>query len=143
MKVLRLIPGLLDALPGQRITHSALFSTVTNRTLVFHDAYSHVGVRYNSDPKLGVRGVEREQLQRALVEQAEARGIPIHWGFHLQSLTEISDNCVELHFANGEARQASFVVGCDGLHSNTRTTLFGEMKPEYTGLVQAKKIPCY
>ena len=45
MKVLRLIPGLLDALPGQRITHTAVFSTVTNRTLVLHDAPSQAGVR--------------------------------------------------------------------------------------------------
>ena len=136
LKVLSLIPGLLDVLPGRIITQMAVFSAVTNRTLVLHDAPSRAKERYNSTPQLGMRGVQREQFHRALVEQAELRGIPINWGHHLQSLEELTNDCVELSFANGRIARASFVVGCDGLHSNTRSALFGDMLPDYTGLVQ-------
>ncbi|EJD02743.1 FAD/NAD-binding domain-containing protein [Fomitiporia mediterranea MF3/22] len=137
LKVLRLIPGLIDILPGQRITHSAVLSTVSNRTIVLNDFPSRAPAHFG----LGMRGVQREEFHRTLVEQAVTRGIPIHWGYQLESLKELSgegesDANVELHFANGETAQASFVVGCDGLHSNTRSALFGEMKPDYTGNVQ-------
>ncbi|KAL5523567.1 hypothetical protein ACEPAG_7740 [Sanghuangporus baumii] len=135
-KVLSLIPGLLEGLPGRRITHTAVFSTITNRTLVFHDAPSRAGERYNSSPELGIRGVQRERFHRYLVEQSESRDIIIHWSHQLQNLEEVDEDCVELHFANGKTARASFVIGCDGLHSNARSALFGDMKPDYTGLVQ-------
>lgn len=136
--MLNLIPGLLDVLPGARVTHTAIFSTVTDRTLVLHDAPSRLGEHYGIGPEFGMQGVQREQFHRILVEQAAARGIPIHWGYHLEGLTELEHEIVELRFANGETAQASFVVGCDGLHSNTRSALFGEIQPDYTGMVQVK-----
>ncbi|KAL5485407.1 hypothetical protein ACEPAI_8049 [Sanghuangporus weigelae] len=135
-KVLSLIPGLLEGLPGRKITHTAVFSTVTNRTLVLHDAPSRAGERYDTSPELGIRGVQRERFHRYLVEQAESRGVTIHWSYQLQNLEEVAEDCVELHFANGKTARASFVIGCDGLHSNTCSALFGDMKPDYTGLVQ-------
>ncbi len=37
-------------------------------------------------------------------------------------------------FANGKTDTASFVMGCDGLHSDTRKTLFGKEAVSFTGL---------
>jgi len=39
-------------------------------------------------------------------------------------------------FENGVTDTASFLVGCDGLHSDTRRSLFGREKPNFTGLTQ-------
>lgn len=43
---------------------------------------------------------------------------------------------VEMHFTNGHTARASFVVGCDGLHSSVRAALFGAEAPKFTGIVQ-------
>jgi 2-polyprenyl-6-methoxyphenol hydroxylase-like FAD-dependent oxidoreductase len=43
---------------------------------------------------------------------------------------------VDVTFANGTKDTASFVVGCDGLHSNTRIALFGKEKADFTGMVR-------
>lgn len=152
LKVLRLIPGLIDSIPAQILTHIAVFSTLPPKRetpLVFYEISKAIEESNSENsketlskltPDILARGVQREALQRVLVQQAEARGIKIHWGYHLNGLKEVEvDDCepeVELTFANGKTARASFVVGCDGLHSNTRTELFGEMNPDYTGLVQ-------
>ncbi|KAI5118837.1 hypothetical protein M0805_006157 [Coniferiporia weirii] len=134
LKILRLIPGLVEAIPGQRFTHNATFTQVSGETLAVHDAPSRVAARYGAG--LGPIGVRREAFQRMLVEQAAARGIPIHWGHQLTALEQVGDDEVELRFANGASARASFVVGCDGLHSGTRLALFGESAIDFTGLVQ-------
>ena len=153
---MRLIPGLIDSIPAQILTHIAVFSTLPPKRetpLVFYEISKAIE-ESNSEtsketlskltPDILARGVQREALQRVLVQQAEARGIKIHWGYHLNGLKEVEvDDCepeVELTFANGKTARASFVVGCDGLHSNTRTELFGEMNPDYTGLVQVRSL---
>ena len=134
----------------------AVFSTLPperDTPLVFNDTYKSIqeldseeANEFNSKifPEIKARGVKRETLQRVLVQQAGARGIQIQWGHHLSGLREVerenSEPEVELTFLNGKTARASFVVGCDGLHSNTRTELFGDMMPDYTGLVQVRSL---
>lgn len=106
-----------------------------------HDLPSKIGELFGSGPVYGMFGVQREAFHKALIDGAIARGIPIHFGYHLERVNEkeAADGeqpTVQMHFANGETAEASFVIGCDGLHSNTRSGLFGEMAPSYTGLVQ-------
>ncbi|KAH8119024.1 FAD/NAD-binding domain-containing protein [Phellopilus nigrolimitatus] len=134
LKVLRLIPGLVEKIPGQRISHVALFSQMSGETLALHDGPSRMSARYGAG--LGWIGVQRESFHRTLIAQAEANGIPIHWGHQLDALEQIGEDEVEMRFANGVIERTSFVVGCDGLHSSTRIALFGEMKPDFTGKVQ-------
>ena len=57
------------------------------------------------------------------------------FGHQLVGLEEHEDHVV-VRFANGQEDEASFVVGCDGLHSNTRACLFGKEAAVYTGLTQ-------
>ncbi len=42
---------------------------------------------------------------------------------------------VDLRFADGDAAQARFVIGADGIHSQIRTHLFGPSRREFTGCV--------
>ena len=62
-------------------------------------------------------------------------GVPIVFGHELVSLEQDADG-VRATFANGKTDSASLLVGCDGLHSNTRVALFGEEAADFTGLTQ-------
>lgn len=57
------------------------------------------------------------------------------WGHKLDALEQGEDNA-KVTFANGVRETFSFVVGCYGLHSNTRTCLSGEHAASYTGFAQ-------
>lgn len=72
-------------------------------------------------------------MLKRLVEFAERAGVPVVWGHKLESLVQDNDS-VTITFSNGVQETFSFVIGCDGLHSNTRTCLFGEQPATYTGL---------
>lgn len=82
-----------------------------------------------------MKGVERTGLQRLLVKTAQNLGVEIKWNHSLLSLEQGSDE-VRVVFENGHTDTASFVVGCDGLHSSTRASLFGREKADFTGLTQ-------
>ena len=91
----------------------------------------------------GTITVQRPVLQKRLVEFAQKLGIPINFGHKLEKLEQAEDS-VTVTFANGVQETFSFVVGCDGLHSNTRSCLFGEMPADYTGLSQVYlHAPCF
>lgn len=70
-----------------------------------------------------------------MIEMAEKAGVRVLWGHKLEALEQGEDN-VAVTFANGVKETFSFVVGCDGLHSNTRSCLFGEQPTSYTGFAQ-------
>lgn len=80
-------------------------------------------------------GVRRAALHKTLVETAVEAGVELKWGHKLVSLEQDEDS-VSVAFENGTRDTGSFVVGCDGLHSNTRVCLFGKEKADFTGLVQ-------
>lgn len=84
-----------------------------------------------------MRGVRRTELLQLLVDTAEIQGIPIHWDHRLIDI-EQSDGGVKAIFANGFTDTGSFLVGCDGLHSMTRTVLFGEDPITFLGLTQVR-----
>jgi len=110
------------ALKGVRVS-----SLVQDKTLVFHDAFEQGNFH--------VRGVPRTQAHKLFVEMAQEHGIPIHWGHKLVSF-EQTDVDVKAIFANGQTHTGTFVVGCDGLHSGSRTALFGRERAEYLGMTQ-------
>ena len=79
--------------------------------------------------------IRRSVLHKALVNSALSHGVEIKWGHKLVGLEQAQDS-VTVKFENGVEDTASFVVGSDGLHSNTRICLFGQEQANYTGLVQ-------
>lgn len=90
------------------------------------------------DPSHTLRGVRRPVFHKALIDAAERAGVEVKWGHKLVTL-EQADDSVTVTFENGEKATGSFVVGCDGLHSNTRKCLFGEQKADFTGLCQVRE----
>lgn len=81
----------------------------------------------------GAITMRRHVLQQQLVDFAEKLGIPVQWSHELENLVQ-DDEGISVTFANGVQERFSFVVGCDGLRSNTRRSLFGEQPADYTGL---------
>ena len=86
---------------------------------------------------VGIRGVSRSRFHRTLIDQAEKLGIPIKWGHKVIKVEDVGDS-VKVTFEGGGTETVSFVVGCDGLHSNVRICLFGAEEAAFTGLVQVR-----
>lgn len=82
-----------------------------------------------------MRGVRRTELIKALIDTAEAQGIPIRWDHRLTDI-EQTDVGVKAIFANGFIDTGAFLVGCDGLHSAARKVLFGEEPISFLGMTQ-------
>jgi salicylate hydroxylase len=82
-----------------------------------------------------IKAVERTGFRRLIAQIAKDRGAEIHWEHTLVSLEQGVDE-VTLNFENGHTDTASFVIGCDGIHSNTRGSIFGHEKPDFTGFKQ-------
>ena len=63
------------------------------------------------------------------------------FGHELHTLEQDEDG-VDVIFTNGAKERFSFVIGCDGLHSNTRKVLFGDQPADYTGLAMVSGEEC-
>jgi len=89
-------------------------------------------------------GVKRSVLNLALkLELAEA-SIELHEGWKLQEIIEKEESVVAIA-ADGKEVEGSFLIGCDGIKSVTRSLVLaqhdiGEGDASYTGLTQAS---CY
>ncbi|KAG1881389.1 hypothetical protein C8R48DRAFT_680793 [Suillus tomentosus] len=134
LRVLSLIPGLVEQIPGYSPDRMVHCSSLDGKEDILTEAdISPDAAREQFGfPFIAVR---RAEFQRFLIDTAEKHSIEIKWG-HQAIEYEQSDDAVEVTFANGVKDTASFVVGCDGLHSNTRIALFGKEKANFTGLVQ-------
>ena len=79
-------------------------------------------------------------LHRADLHQVLADGVierkrdAIRLGVKVTGHTQ-QDGKVTVHSANGENFEADLVVGADGVHSQTRTALFGPDAPRYSGIM--------
>ncbi|KZT70893.1 FAD/NAD(P)-binding domain-containing protein [Daedalea quercina L-15889] len=132
LRVLTLIPGIMEKLVGQPLEKMQHISILPDENTVLAD------VDVSGLPQVsGYRliGLCRPVLNRAIVEVAQSHGVKIVFGHQLVTLKQEADS-VEVTFANGKTDSASFVIGCDGLHSNTRVCLFGEETASFTGLTQ-------
>jgi 2-polyprenyl-6-methoxyphenol hydroxylase-like FAD-dependent oxidoreductase len=80
-----------------------------------------------------VNGITRPLLHKVLSEAANAAGVAIENGTSVKSLTQ-TGACAQVELSNGRQARYELVVGCDGLHSAMRGSLFGDTcKPKYTG----------
>ncbi|KAL0581826.1 hypothetical protein V5O48_000194 [Marasmius crinis-equi] len=128
-RVLSLIPGIAEKLPGQALQQMKIYSTVPGDEGLLGEADSQ-------EPNVGMGiGVRRQDFLRMLAESATAHGVEIHWEQKVVDLRQ-HENSVEIVLEDGRTDTASFVVGCDGLHSVTRSNLFGKEEATFTGLAQ-------
>lgn len=79
--------------------------------------------------------VKRARLYHALREETGRRGVPVHHGRRLVAARADGDGVVA-EFADGTTETGDVLVGCDGVHSVTRT-LIDPAAPSgrYVGLV--------
>src|SRR5438105_7059530 len=92
---------------------------------------------------LGAASVERYGTPHMLLHRGDLHGIladaltrlkadAIKLGRKCVGVSQSEDRA-EVRFATGEAVQAAFVIGADGIHSKVRECLFGPDRPTFTG----------
>lgn len=80
--------------------------------------------------------LKRGLLHRALREAALAEDVRLHFGKRLANVTVTAAQEVIAHFEDGSTAQGDLLIGCDGLHSQTRRILLPNApQPQYTGLI--------
>ncbi|KAJ7842823.1 hypothetical protein B0H14DRAFT_2779943 [Mycena olivaceomarginata] len=133
LRVLSSIPGLIEKLPGMAIDQTMIYSVVPSdeRVLVQSSFPSDLRLKYGH----GQFGVQRSKFIALLADMALANGIEIHFEKQVVAV-EQTDEYARVKLNTGETDTASFVVGCDGLHSNVRIALFGKEDATFTGLTQ-------
>ena len=80
--------------------------------------------------------IHRGDLQTILLDAVKARlgADRLHLGWHLASFGQ-DEKQVTLKFKNGESRQGTALVACDGIHSVVRQQLYPqEGEPRYSGI---------
>ena len=110
----------------------------TSRTALF----SGTGKRLGTVPIGSTRGerdvshtLKRAHLHRALHEEAARRGVPIEFGKRLVG-AEVTASGVRAQFEDGSHAVGDLLVGCDGVHSVTRTIIDPDAPtPRYVGLL--------
>ncbi|EKM52862.1 uncharacterized protein PHACADRAFT_100160 [Phanerochaete carnosa HHB-10118-sp] len=131
--VLARIPGLVKHIDGHPMDEFHFYSVMPEDPGLL--GISDHPRRHREMSALGSTSVQRPVLHKRLTEFAKKLGIPVNFGHKLEKLEQTEDS-VTVTFANGVQETFSFVVGCDGLHSNTRSCLFGETSADYTGVSQ-------
>jgi 2-polyprenyl-6-methoxyphenol hydroxylase-like FAD-dependent oxidoreductase len=80
-----------------------------------------------------INGITRPLLQSILTEGARQAGAAIHVGTSVSVLDDRGDH-VHIRFSDDREADYDFVIGCDGVYSETRRLLFGETaQPRYSG----------
>jgi 2-polyprenyl-6-methoxyphenol hydroxylase-like FAD-dependent oxidoreductase len=94
-------------------------------------------VRNGARAEVGVPSIciLRSRLHQALREGAEREGIKIAYGKKLVGL-ESNAQGVIITFADGTTAEGTYLAGCDGVHSRTRSLINpATPSPHYTGLM--------
>ena len=94
-------------------------------------------VRNGARAEVGVPSINilRSRLHQVLREEVGRQGIKIAFGKKLQGLST-SEQGVVATFADGTTAEGTFLIGCDGVYSRTRSLINpGAPTPQYTGLI--------
>ena len=133
LRVLSGVPGLLEHINAHQIDSWEAYSALEEDPGLL--GTSDHPKQFRESNGFGTVTIRRPAMLERLVEFAEKSGVPVVWGHKLESLIQ-DDESVTVIFSNGVQESFSFVVGCDGLHSNTSTCIFGEQPATYTVLSQ-------
>ena len=85
--------------------------------------------------------IRRDIFNKILCDKANSYGVNIEFGKKLTNIeTKTIGNCdgekVIVNFEDGTKTEGDFLVGCDGIHSRTRSIIIPDSpKPVYSGLV--------
>lgn len=128
---LNLAPNGLAVLRALAVAHTLEGVGFQNDRLVFQNERGRVLA------EVAVGGVTliRGGLSRALRQSAEQCGVRFEFGKAIESIQE-RDGGVIARFADGTSAIGSGVIGADGIHSRTRTSVFPDApRPAYTGII--------
>ncbi|MFC4908691.1 FAD-dependent monooxygenase [Actinomadura gamaensis] len=79
--------------------------------------------------------IRRADLYGGLYRLVAERGVPIEHGKRLVRAENLPDGGVRAHFADGTSADGDVLIGADGVHSVTRTSIDpANPRPRYTGL---------
>ena len=110
----------------------------TNRTVLLSGTGKRLGVvpLGSSDrQRHPSHTIKRAHLHRALHDEATQRGVRIEFGKRLSGAA-VTHSGVRAEFEDGSDAVGDLLVGCDGVHSRTRTTIDrGAPAPRYVGLL--------
>ncbi|KAI9888979.1 MAG: hypothetical protein M1814_006096 [Vezdaea aestivalis] len=94
-------------------------------------------VAFGSRPDGCAVRIMRGELNRALVGRLEAVGVKVEFGRKVVGVEEREEG-VRVLFEDGKEVEAGLVIGCDGIHSLTRTLCVDpDRRPIYTGVAAA------
>jgi 2-polyprenyl-6-methoxyphenol hydroxylase-like FAD-dependent oxidoreductase len=110
----------------------------TNRTLLFSGTGRRLGtvpIGSSGDERSASHTIRRAHLHQALREEAVRRGLRIESGKRLVA-AEVQGSSVCARFGDGSQAAGDVLIGCDGVHSVTRTLIDpGAPAPRYVGLL--------
>lgn len=82
--------------------------------------------------------LKRGHLTKVLREAALEHGITIEFGKRLTDVEIPHEDMAIAYFDDGTEAHGNFLVGCDGIHSQTRNSIFPDApEPEYTGIIDS------
>lgn len=80
--------------------------------------------------------IKRGILHKLVREEALRQGIPIEFSKRLKTIEIEGPEQVKAIFEDGTSATGNVLIGCDGIHSRTRSIILPDApKPAYTGLV--------
>lgn len=81
-----------------------------------------------------ILGIKRAEMHRVLKNRMDILDIGVHLSTSIEELVnEPLNSSVKVLFTNGEWENFDLVIGADGLRSQVRTLIKGEMEPQYSG----------
>jgi FAD-dependent urate hydroxylase len=123
-----------DVLETLGIEEQVLKHGHRSEKLVFQN---HVNRRLGENQQETVL-IKRGHLTKVLREEALKDGITIEFGKRLTDVEIPHDDMAIAYFNDGTEAHGNFLVGCDGIHSQTRDSIFPDApKPEYTGVIDS------
>jgi salicylate hydroxylase len=81
--------------------------------------------------------IHRADLLDALRRQLPETVVKLH---HRIATVDLGTPIPRIRFANGGEHEAEVLIDADGIHSPTRTALFGPEHPQFTGLVSYRSV---
>lgn len=97
--------------------------------------FNHKGKQLGINPESTVL-LNRGELQRVLVANAEKSGVEIQFGKRLVEVSERAGDVVAATFEDGSEAVGDLMVGCDGIRSRVRDAVVpGAPQPTYTEIV--------
>jgi 2-polyprenyl-6-methoxyphenol hydroxylase-like FAD-dependent oxidoreductase len=110
----------------------------TNQTAMFSGSGKRLGtvpLGAGGNHRLATHTIKRSHLHRALHEEAARRHVRIEFGKHFKA-ADISECGVRARFEDGTSADGDLLIGCDGIHSPTRTIIDRRAPaPRYVGLL--------